>query len=449
VASPSVTYTFANSTTADASQVNTNFTDLINGLTDGTKDLSISALTVGGTATLNGSVNLGNASGDDLTITASLASTLSVKTTYSYDLGSSTIGLRSIYLGDAGSAARATRLIGATVASGYTFTLPTSGGTSRYRMETDGSGTTSWQPVRRSANDVQNFGLSAAVAASALTITLKGADGNDPSATNPVDIVFRSATATTGTATTVSATSALTVTLSSGSTLGTVSGKQMYVYVYAINNAGTIELAVSGRRFWDESRITTTEAEGGAGAADSATSIYSTTARASVAIRYLGCIRSSQTTAGTWASAPTTIELNHLPIEPGFNIGTARTSNSVVTSASYADPTNQPSLTFTAQRTSVWKIECSGTLQGATSGQDYAAQINDDGSLATSLHNHEALLFAAAANDKVECTAFRIFRLYAGVSTTFTLQMKGTSGAATWLNGSVTDGNAIIATQLY
>lgn len=145
MASITVTYTFANSTTADATQVNQNFTDIINGTSDGTKDFSINALTCAGAATLNGNVTLGNASSDTLTITASLASTIPIGTTYSYDIGSSTIGLRSIYLGDAGSAARATRLIGATVASGYTFTLPTSGGTVGQHLTTDGSGTTSWR----------------------------------------------------------------------------------------------------------------------------------------------------------------------------------------------------------------------------------------------------------------------------------------------------------------
>jgi hypothetical protein len=125
MAGPSVTNTFANSTTADASQVNQNFTDLINGATDGTKDYSINALTCAGTATLNGNVNLGNASGDDLTITASLASTLNIKTTYSYDIGSSTIGLRKLYLGASDSSAHTLALQVGAVATSYTLTLPT------------------------------------------------------------------------------------------------------------------------------------------------------------------------------------------------------------------------------------------------------------------------------------------------------------------------------------
>jgi len=69
MANPSVTYTFSNGTAADASEVNTNFSDIINSLTDGTKSLSIDALTAAGAATFNGNVTLGNASGDAITVT--------------------------------------------------------------------------------------------------------------------------------------------------------------------------------------------------------------------------------------------------------------------------------------------------------------------------------------------------------------------------------------------
>ncbi len=67
MAAPSYTYTLTNGTTADASQVQQNFTDIRNGVTDSTKDLSISALTCAGSVTFNGNVTLGNASGDDIT----------------------------------------------------------------------------------------------------------------------------------------------------------------------------------------------------------------------------------------------------------------------------------------------------------------------------------------------------------------------------------------------
>jgi hypothetical protein len=46
-----------------------NFNDILNGVSDGSKDLSINALTVAGTATLNGNIILGNNSADTITVT--------------------------------------------------------------------------------------------------------------------------------------------------------------------------------------------------------------------------------------------------------------------------------------------------------------------------------------------------------------------------------------------
>jgi hypothetical protein len=77
MANPSVTYTFVNGNVADAAQVNQNFTDLINGLTDGTKSLNIDAITAAGTATFNGNTVIGNAAGD----TASVNATATFNTT--------------------------------------------------------------------------------------------------------------------------------------------------------------------------------------------------------------------------------------------------------------------------------------------------------------------------------------------------------------------------------
>jgi len=141
--------------------------------------------------------------------------------------------------------------------------------------------------------------ISASVAANALTISASALTLN-----------FRSTTLGSGTVTTVSGTPANLV-ISSGSTLGTVNAIASRIVVIALNNAGTIELAavnISGGTQLDETNLITTTAEGGAGAADSATVVYSTTARTSLAYRVIGFIDSTQATAGTWATAPSTIQ---------------------------------------------------------------------------------------------------------------------------------------------
>ena len=143
------------------------------------------------------------------------------------------------------------------------------------------------------------FSITASVASSALTVSLSSCT-----------LDFRSSALTSGTITTVSGTPANLV-ISSGSTLGTVSATQSRIVILALNNAGTIELAavnISGGTQLDETNLISTTAEGGAGAADSASVVYSATARTSVAYRVVGYIESTQATAGTWATAPSTIQ---------------------------------------------------------------------------------------------------------------------------------------------
>lgn len=142
MASPSVTYTFSNGTSSDASQVNQNFTDIINSLTDGTKDLAISALSLAGNLSVSGNTTIGSASNDDATFNASLASSIPVKTTATYDIGSATLGLRSIYFG---ANSQTVKIVASSSTSAtYTFTLPVSAGTIGMFLRTNGSATTSW-----------------------------------------------------------------------------------------------------------------------------------------------------------------------------------------------------------------------------------------------------------------------------------------------------------------
>lgn len=144
------------------------------------------------------------------------------------------------------------------------------------------------------------YPISASVGGSALTVTL-----------NACAISFRNATLTSGTPSTVTISSPISVTVSAGSTLGTTNAVQSTVVVLAINNGGTAELAVvnlAGGVNLDETTLISTTAEGGAGAADSSTTIYSTTARTNVPFRVIGIVTSTQATAGTWSTTPTVVQ---------------------------------------------------------------------------------------------------------------------------------------------
>lgn len=157
--------------------------------------------------------------------------------------------------------------------------------------------------------ELSNLAISCSVSANALTVALKTKAASDPSTSSPVKIGFRSSTATSGVYNQRSAIAALSVIVSSGSTLGHASGVTQYIYVYALDNGGNIELAVSSS-LYDEGTRQSTTAEGGAGAADSNSTIYSSTARTSVPFRLLARLKSNQATAGTWTAVPTEVSLN-------------------------------------------------------------------------------------------------------------------------------------------
>lgn len=163
-----------------------------------------------------------------------------------------------------------------------------------------------------SSYELSNLGIATSVSSDALTIAIKQADGStDPSTgASAVKVGMRSSTLTSGAYNQRSITSALSLVISSGSTLGQTSGQPSNIYVYLIDNAGTLELAASGTKYAEMGVLSTT-AEGGAGAADSKTVVYSTTARTDVPYRLVAVITNTQATAGTWASAGTVLAVGN------------------------------------------------------------------------------------------------------------------------------------------
>ena len=139
--------------------------------------------------------------------------------------------------------------------------------------------------------------ITATVAANALTV---GAATQELS--------FRSATAGFGTVTTITAAPAGLV-VPSSATLGTIAATSARLVILELLNAGVAELAIvnlAGGNQLDETNLITTTAI--SAAATAANVIYSTTARTSVPYRVVGFIDITEATAGTWATAPSTIQ---------------------------------------------------------------------------------------------------------------------------------------------
>lgn len=140
--------------------------------------------------------------------------------------------------------------------------------------------------------------IAASVAANALTCTL-----------NPTSLDFRAAALGSGTVNTRAVGAAISVVVPSGATLGMVNSIAARLALIAIDNAGTVELAVvnlAGGNNLDETTLISTTAISAAANANNV--IYSTTARANVPFRIVGFLDIAEAAAGTWATAPSTIQ---------------------------------------------------------------------------------------------------------------------------------------------
>ncbi|MDI1265586.1 MAG: hypothetical protein PS018_20255, partial [bacterium] len=168
------------------------------------------------------------------------------------------------------------------------------------------------------ANALTNCTLAASVASNNLTVSLKTQSGADPSASVPCWISFRSATLATGDYTAVAVTAATAVVFNSGSTLGTANNTPFLLWVTAWNNAGTVALGLSKQSTSSgqiyplvEHLLQSTTACAACAGATSAGVFYTPSALSSKAMRIAGFMEwgSGLTTAGTWASGPTRIQM--------------------------------------------------------------------------------------------------------------------------------------------
>ncbi len=134
----------------------------------------------------------------------------------------------------------------------------------------------------------------------------------NPTAGNPVYVRFRNSTLGNGTYVTRSITASLSITASSGSTLGTVSAIASRIYCVGIDTGSGVVLGLYNPvdqnglvdlKGIDDALIYSSTAEGGAGGADLAQVIYTSSAQTSKPVAILGWFESSQNTAGTWAQA--------------------------------------------------------------------------------------------------------------------------------------------------
>ncbi len=160
------------------------------------------------------------------------------------------------------------------------------------------------------------------VAGSALTVALKTLAGADPSAGDPVYLIFRNTTPATGDYVVLTMTAANSLVVSSGSSLGVATNNQAFkLWGGFFNDAGTPRMWLNNcllnsgtsKSIFGLSGfgIASSTAEGGAGAADSAHTFYTGTAVAAKA--YIPAFNmtweSGLAAVGTWSAGPTRTQL--------------------------------------------------------------------------------------------------------------------------------------------
>ncbi len=141
--------------------------------------------------------------------------------------------------------------------------------------------------------------ISAVVASNALTATFNA----------PATLNFRNTTLSNGTPLSAVVSNNLSLTVPSGATLGTVSGQAARLVWLVAYNGGTPALCVvnlaGGVNLDETTLISTTAISAGA---TSANTIYSASAISNSPFRMVGFCDITETTAGTWATGPTTVQ---------------------------------------------------------------------------------------------------------------------------------------------
>jgi hypothetical protein len=164
----------------------------------------------------------------------------------------------------------------------------------------------------------------------AVTFAIKTLTGNDPSTGDPVLVLVRNGTLATGDYTVMTLTSATSITVSSGSSLGTTNSAAFKVWLVGFNDAGTFRLGIINpldgllaQLLLTPDQPASSTAEGGAGNADSALTFYTGAAVTSKPYAVLGFADypAGLASAGAWSVSPTTLQLYHAAVPlPGRGV---------------------------------------------------------------------------------------------------------------------------------
>lgn len=287
----------------------------------------------------------------------------------------------------------------------------------------------------------------------AATFALKTLAGTDPSATDPVLLAFRDPTVSNGGYVYRTVTSALSLTVSSGSTLGTSNSTAFKVWLVLLDDAGTIRMGaincLSGTNIYPLGQVplASSTAEGGLGTADSAQTFYTGTAVSSKPYLILGyaSYESGLSAAGSWSSSPTRIQLfgAGVPLPGGViqlqrlatgavstGAGTIPFDDSIPVSASEGDEYMSKAITPTSAA-NILSIETELSLAN-NSSQQMSSYLHQDSGNALAVASMQAAGAGLAVRIHIQ------HEMLSGTtsSTTFKVRAGASGGGTTTFNGS-------------
>ncbi len=295
-----------------------------------------------------------------------------------------------------------------------------------------------------------NGTIVASESANALTIAIKTLAGNTPSASDPVYFLFRDSDPTKGDFLVRQVTAALSVTIASGATLGFSNGVAGRIWLTALDNAGIVELAVVnclngtsvfGLAGWDIATTTNLTSS-----SNSAAVVYSATARAAVAMTVLGYLtwENGLTAAGTWASAPSRIQLYRagiplpgMPAQPTQRNQTgAKATGTTTVPLDDTIPQNTEGDQYMTQAitptsaANLLRIEHVGNYGSSAGAQGIVSLFQDSNA------NALATVFGPWSNNENENVLRHVMQAKTTVSTTFAIRAGSNAAGTTTFNGA-------------
>ena len=162
------------------------------------------------------------------------------------------------------------------------------------------------ESVEANPNTLRNYSLVTTVENGNLSIEMKARNGFDLSSRNKASIGFRSTNIASGLFDVLQVQSRQQITIPKGATLGHKNNKVLPIYVYAINSAGQVQLAVSQALYSEDELFDTLALNGNS---DYGQPLYSKQSLSQVPVRLFGRVTSFQSNAGVWTFTPDEVTL--------------------------------------------------------------------------------------------------------------------------------------------